>query len=83
MALTRSDLTAPEEAEVNALADALKAGRAKKAAVDAARAALDAAQAQWRLDARGMTRAQYLANRTSRDAAVAALHAALVAAEKE
>lgn len=83
MALTRNDLTASEEAEVNAVADALKAGRARMAAVDAARSALESAQAQWRADARGMTRTQYNANKATRDAAIAALHAALVAAEKE
>lgn len=83
MALTRSDLTVAQEAEVNAYADALKAGAAKAAAIAAAQAALDAAQAKWRADAKGMTKTAYRAAVATRDAEIASLYAAVKSAERE
>ena len=82
MALVWSDLTTKEKATALAAAESARAQAVKQGVIDAAKAALDADQAQYRIDAAGMSKSAYLAIRASRDATVKALADAWIAAQQ-
>lgn len=82
MALLWTDLTKTEQNTALANAEAARTAAAKQAVVDAAKAALDAEQAQYRIDAKAMSKSAYLAIRASRDATVKTLCDAWIAAQQ-
>ena len=82
MALVWSDLTLKEKATALATAESARAQAVKHGVIDAAKAALDAEQAAYRIDAAGMSKSAYLAIRASRDATVKALADAWIAAQQ-
>ena len=82
MALTWTDLTALEKSAALASIQSQRDAAIRAEAVDEAKMALDAAQALWRTDAKGMTKTNYKKVVVARDAEIAALQAAYEAAIK-
>ena len=82
MAVVLIGLDPADEPEVQKVVDSLVRGKVKRALVAKAQVDLDRAQAKWRADAKKMTKAKYRDAVASRDAEIADLYAAFVAAQK-